>query len=294
MIEKNEIANVWCIEDNKLVNKNKVISKVIYDGVEIAVLKSKREWVYPDLLIKDKDNIYWELGIAPIRFEKFITSSVDNTIPEIKEYCDDIKNAYKNMDFQKFFESKIDKNKYFNLCELKYISKYHTNLYEKAQSSRTNFLPEKERERQEERKKIEKAQNEEMDIVNEIFEDKIAEMKTKIHLGEIVVSEDYEYYKERNYYGGKTSQNNFLYLAKEYGIEIPLATKGFINNRLVNYNFGTGLYYIKRDRNNKNKGSTKIRECFEKIKDKVDDEYKRNKKISKDKIKNKEVLGGDK
>ena len=72
MIEKNEIANVWCIEDNKLVNKNKVISKVTYNGVEIAVLKSKREWVHSDLLIKDKDNVYWELGIAPIKFEKFI------------------------------------------------------------------------------------------------------------------------------------------------------------------------------------------------------------------------------
>lgn len=292
MIEKNEIANVWCIENNKLVNKNKVISKITYNGLEIVVLKSKREWIYSELLIKDKDNVYWELGIAPIRFEKFINVSVDNTIPKTKEYCDDVTNAYKKLDFEKFFISKIEKNKYFNLCELKYISKYHTDLYDKAKTSRENFLQEKERERQEERQKIEKAENEEMDTVNEIFESKIAEMKTKIHLGEVVASEDYDYYKERNYYSGKVTQNNFLYLAKQYGIDIPLATKGFINNRLINYSFGTGVYYI--NRNISNKGSIKIREYFEKIKDKVDEEYERNRKQTKDKVKNKEVLGGDK
>ena len=292
MIEKNEIANVWCIEDNKLVNKNKVISKVTYNGVEIAVLKSKREWVHSDLLIKDKDNVYWELGIAPIKFEKFISVIIDDTIPKTKEYCDDVTNAYKKMDFEKFFISKIEKNKYFNLCELKYISKNYTDLYDKAKTSRENFLQEKERERQEERQKIEKAENEEMDIVNEIFESKIAEMKTKIHLGDVVASKNYDYYKERNYYGGKVTQNNFLYLANYYGIEIPLATKGFINNRLISYSFGTGVYYINKKINNK--GSIKLRECFEKIKDKVDEEYQRNKKQTKDKVKNKGVLGGDK
>ena len=190
MIEKNEIANVWCIENNRLVNKNKVISKITYNGLEIAVLKSKREWIYSELLIKDKDNVYWELGIAPIRFEKFISVSIDNTIPKTKEYCDDVTNAYKKLDFEKFFISKIEKNKYFNLCELKYISKYHTDLYDKAKTSRENFLQEKERERQEERQKIEKAENEEIDTVNEIFESKIAEMKTKIHLGEVGVRID--------------------------------------------------------------------------------------------------------
>ena len=131
-----------------------------------------------------------------------------------------------------------------------------------------------------------------MDIVNEIFESKIAEMKTKIHLGDVVASKNYDYYKERNYYGGKVSQNNFLYLANYYGIEIPLATKGFITNRLISYSFGTGVYYINKKINNK--GSIKLRECFEKIKDKVDEEYQRNKKQTKDKVKNKEVLGGDK
>ena len=292
MIEKNEVASVWFIENNKLYNRNRVVSKVMYDGVEIAIVKSKRDWVYPNLLVKDKDNVYWEFGTLPIRFDKFITASVDKTIPDVKEYCDSVIEAYQNL--EKTFESKIEKNRYFNICELAYISKYYPDLYEKAKESRTNFLQEKQKELQEERMRIEKAENEEMDTVNEIFESKIAEMKTKIHLGDIVVSEDYDYYKERNYYGGKVTQNNFLYLAKEYGIDIPLATKGFINNRLVNYNFGTGLYYIKRDRNNNNKGSTKIRECFEKIKDKVDEEYQRNRKQTKEKVKNKDVLGGDK
>ena len=37
-----------------------------------------------------------------------------------------------------------------------------------------------------------------------------------------------------------------------------------------------------------------ISDNFEKIKDKVDEEYQRNKKQTKDNVKNKEVLGGDK
>lgn len=288
MIEKNEMESVWFIENNKLHNKNRVVSKIMYDGVEIAVTKSRKNWVYPDLLIKDKDNKYWEFGTLPIIFDILKRADSYKTMPEVKEYCDSVKNIYKNL--EKLFENKIANNKYFNICELAYISKYHTNLYEKAKLSRTNFLQEREKEKQKERMRIEKAENEEMDIVNEIFENKITEMKTKIHLGDVVVSEDYDYYKERNYYGGKVTQNNFLYLAKQYGIDIPLATKGFINNKLDSYNFGNGDYITR----NYTRGSTKIRECFEKIKDKVDEEYQKNKKHTKEKIKNKDVLGGDK
>ena len=32
MIEKNEVASVWFIENNKLYNRNRVVSKVMYDG----------------------------------------------------------------------------------------------------------------------------------------------------------------------------------------------------------------------------------------------------------------------
>lgn len=149
MIEKNEIANVWFIENNKLYNRNRVVSKVIYDGVEIAIVKSKRDWVYPNLLVKDKENNYWEFGTLPIRFDKFITASVDKTIPDVKEYCDSVIKVYQNL--EKTFENKIEDNKYFNICELEYISKYHTDLYERAKSSRANFLQARQRELKEER-----------------------------------------------------------------------------------------------------------------------------------------------
>ena len=62
-------------------------------------------------------------------------------------------------------------------------------------------------------------------------------MKTAIHEGKLVLSEAYEYYKDDDYYK-KTIQNNFLYLFKEYNIDVPLATQGFINNKLYGYDFG--------------------------------------------------------
>ena len=273
MLIKNEIANVWCIEDNKLVNKNKVISKINYDGLEVAILKSKQNWIYPDMLIKDKDNIYWELGISPINFSKLVNATLEDK--ETKQYGDYIKNAITKMDFEKFFQKKIKESKYFNKCELQFITTHYPTLYEKAKLSRENFINKEEQEKAEERIKIEKANKERVAIVNEIFESKVVEMKTKIHLGDIVKVEEIRFYKDNDYSNGETYQNNLLYLAKEYGVKIPLATQGYINNRLVEYNFGTGVYSIKKTRSNNNP-STKIRECLEQIKNKVDEEYRRN------------------
>ncbi len=278
MLIKNEIANVWCIEDNELENKNKVISRIVYDGLEIAILKTKQDWAYADMLIKDKNNIYWELGIAPIDFNRLKNGNLDNQ--EIKKYCDDIKNTITKMNFEQFFQKKIDKSMYFNKCELQFIATHYPILYEKSKQSREKFLNKREQENAEERKKLEKANNEKVSATNEIFESKIAEMKMKIHLGDIVKVEELRFYKNNDYYNGETYQNNILYLAKQYKVNIPLATQGYINNRLVEYNFGTGVYSIKRMKNNNNP-STKIRECLEQIKDKIDEEYKRNKEKTK-------------
>ena len=53
MIERNEIESVWFIENNELKNANRVVTKLDYKGQEITILKSEREWIYTDLLIKD-------------------------------------------------------------------------------------------------------------------------------------------------------------------------------------------------------------------------------------------------
>lgn len=287
MVEKNEIANVWYIDNNELKNGNKVISKTNYKDREIAILKSERNFVYSNLLIKDKDNIYWKLGIAPIQFEKFVTVNIDNTQKEHKQYCDDIYNALSNLDLEKFFNKKVSEKRYFNKCELMYISKHYQGLYENALKCRNDYLEKQKIEEEQRTQEREKAEKEEVEIANEILDSKISDMKERIHLGEEVEVEEIVFYKNNNYHNGKTYQNNILYLASQYGIEIPLATKGFINNRLVKYNFGTGNFSYKIINNNK-KASTKIHEYMDKIANKVQEEYSRNKSI--DKIKNKEVL----
>lgn len=287
MVEKNEIANVWYIDNNELKNGNKVISKTNYKDREIAILKSERNFVYSNLLIKDKDNIYWKLGIAPIQFEKFVTVNIDNTQKEHKQYCDDIYNALSNLDLEKFFNKKVSEKRYFNKCELMYISKHYQGLYENALKCRNDYLEKQKIEEEQRTQEREKAEKEEVEIANEILDSKISDMKERIHLGEEVEVEEIVFYKNNNYHNGKTYQNNILYLASQYGIEIPLATKGFINNRLVKYNFGTGNFSYKIINNNK-KASTKIHEYMDKIANKVQEEYSRNKSINK--IKNKEVL----
>lgn len=285
MVEKNEIANVWYIDGNDLKNGNKIITKINYKDREIAILKSERNLYYSNLLIKDNDNIYWKLGIAPIIFKKFVNVNIDNTLKENKQYCEDIYNALSELDIGEFFNKKIKEQRYFNKCELKYISKYYPELYDNALKCRKDYLKKQKIENEQKEQERERIEKEEVGIANEILENKISDMKARILLGEEVEINEIVFYKDNNYHNGKTFQNNILYLANKYGIEIPLATKGFINNRLVKYDFGTGNFSYKVINNNK-KASTKIHEYMNKIANKVKEEYKKEKIVEKNKNKN--------
>lgn len=132
---------------------------------------------------------------------------------------------------------------------------------------------------------IEKANNEKVEIVNYTFESKLAKIKSVIRLKGTLRIENLEFYKDNKYENGKTIQNCILYLAKEYGINIPLATKGFINNKLIDYNFGTGSYTY-RITNGSKKCNSNIHEYMIQIIKKVEEENKREVKALREKIEN--------
>ena len=71
MVE-NEKVKVWYINNNDLKYSSKYIVKTKYKGIEIAVLKEDLKFDYQDLLIKDKNNEYWALGIILLKFENFV------------------------------------------------------------------------------------------------------------------------------------------------------------------------------------------------------------------------------
>jgi len=289
VIEKNKIENVWFIDDNELKNANKIVTKINYKGQEIVVLKSEKERIYTDLLIKDNNKVYWNLGIAPVKFQNFI--DVLNNQADLKtiKYCNDISNAYKKLDLECFFNKKINEKRYFNKCELKYISIHIPALYDKAQNSREIFLAEREKEKAIELQKRAKAEQEQVDITNEIFEKKLNEIKQNINLDKEIQIEDFVFYKDNKYGNGKTTQNCILYLAKQYGINIPLATQGFINNRLVSYDFGNGTFAYRITNKNK-KASDVMHKYMIDISKCVKVEFKDNIKQLKTKIK--EMGGG--
>ena len=220
MIERNEIESVWFIENNELKNANRVVTKLDYKGQEITILKSEREWIYTDLLIKDNNQVYWNLGIAPAKFQNFIDVLNNQADTKTIEYCNDISKAYKNLDLECFFAKKINEKRYFNKCELKYISIHIPDLYDKAKKSRENFLTEREKEKAIELQKRAKAEQEQVDITNEIFEKRLNEIKQNINLDKEIQVEDLVFYKDKKYENGKTTQNCILYLAKQYGINI--------------------------------------------------------------------------
>lgn len=108
----------------------------------------------------------------------------------------------------------------------------------------------------------------------------VRELKKQVYKKEIIENRKFEYYKQNNFDNGLTIQNCFLFLAKEYGIDIPLVTKGFINRRLVRYNFKTGEFIYKRM---KNRNSSKVmrkymKEIYECVKEEMEYGYvlKRN------------------
>ena len=289
MIERNEIENVWFIENNELKNANRVVTKLDYKGQEITILKSEREWIYTDLLIKDNNQVYWNLGIAPAKFQNFIDVLNNQADTKTIEYCNDISKAYKNLDLECFFAKKINEKRYFNKCELKYISIHIPDLYDKAKKSRENFLTEREKEKAIELQKRAKAEQEQVDITNEIFEKRLNEIKQNINLDKEIQVEDLVFYKDKKYENGKTTQNCILYLAKQYGINIPLATQGFINNRLVSYDFGNGTFAYKITDKNK-KASNVMHKYLIEISKCVKSEFKDNIKELKTKLK--EMNGG--
>ena len=289
MIERNEIESVWFIENNELKNANRVVTKLDYKGQEITILKSEREWIYTDLLIKDNNQVYWNLGIAPAKFQNFIDVLNNQADTKTIEYCNDISKAYKNLDLECFFAKKINEKRYFNKCELKYISMHIPDLYDKAKKSRENFLTEREKEKAIELQKRAKAEQEQVDITNEIFEKRLNEIKQNINLDKEIQVEDLVFYKDKKYENGKTTQNCILYLAKQYGINIPLATQGFINNRLVSYDFGNGTFAYKITDKNK-KASNVMHKYLIEISKCVKSEFKDNIKELKTKLK--EMNGG--
>ena len=173
MIEKNNIEPVWVIEDNKLKKANKVVSKIMYKNTEIAVLKTDRNCFCQDYLFKDSNNEYWSMGIIGFDFKKFISISVDDTLKDTKEYCDKVFNVISNFDLRNYFSEKISKQKYFNLCELKYISNYLPDLYENALNSRKIAKEKYDNRINEISKQVEKEHTEKVERVNGNFEKRL-------------------------------------------------------------------------------------------------------------------------
>lgn len=275
MVEQNNIETVWLIEDNELKKANKVVSKINYNGTEIAVLKQDRDIHEPEYLFKDKDNEYWKMGIAGIDFKKFINVSIDNTLAESKEYCDKVIKILSSLNLGEFFEKKIENSRYFNKCELAYISKYYPNMYEKAKESRERIIAQNEQLRQEEKQKVEQEQKQKVKEVNTKFKEQLKSIKKDIATGKMIQVIDLEFYKDGKYENGKTTQNCVLFLAKQYGINIPLATQGFISNRLTAYHFEKKIAYF-RETSNK-KCSTAMGKYLDQIYEKVKKEYMKQK-----------------
>ena len=242
MEERNNIETVWRIEDNKLKKANKVVCKMKYEDFEFAFVKSQLESGLANHLIKDGNNEYWDFYLFTVDIKRL--NAIDVNDEESAIYRKTVKESLKNLSIEKIFTKKIEVGKYFNMCELEYISRYYPELYDKALECRNNILEQhrlEEEKEQAEREKVAQKTNLE-------FDEKVEQIKSTIYNKGEVQSEELKFYKDNQYRNGITTQNCFLYLAKMYAIEIPISVKGFINNKLVSYDFGKTMCSYKGKR----------------------------------------------
>lgn len=244
---KTEKAKVHYISSgqNHIV-RNKDVVTLNYKDFDICILDEEKQ-DYPCLLYKDQIGEYWMFYYVSVSFERFI-SLLNNECNDYDKYsytnyCDfvieKVKPIYDNL--PKFFKEKIDNSKYFNCIELSYLEKYYPELYSDAKKSREQFLKTKEEQKIKHECEEKNRRKNKVKEKNQILKDKVENMKESILTGKEVVSEVLNFYKD-NDYEKETYQNNFLYLLKEYGIEVPLKTQGYINNKLHSFNFGNSTY----------------------------------------------------
>ena len=264
---KTKIANAWYIKNNKLVNERKYVSTLKYKDLEINFLGNGKNENIIDYAFKDKNNVYWSLSIIHIDIKSFekVVSKDGSEMDE--NYCEII---YKNViefNIEKYFKDKIKNNIYFNKCELMYIMSFYPELYEDALKSRNKIIERNEKRYEAEEKERQEYKKNKVLEVKQKFEKDYRKVVEGILSGENVNSVKFEFYKDDKYENGITYQNCFLYLAKKYKINIPLATQGFINKKLLRYNFKDEQYWYHKDK--RTKGSTKIYKYFSQIYEKV-------------------------
>ena len=137
---------------------------------------------------------------------------------------------------------------------------------------RNAIIEENRKRRETEQREILEHYKNEVLKVNQKFKEDYKRIVEAIISKEEVKNINFEFYKDDKYENGITTQNCFLYLAKKHQINIPLATQGFINNKLEKYNFESNRYSFWGDKRHQ-RGSTKIYEYFSQIYEKVKNEF---------------------
>lgn len=227
------------------ISREKEVLMLQYNNYNLYILNEDRNEYGAYVLYKDVKGEYWLFKgytISPKRYIPLINGSIDEFDREdYTRYCDYMNEKIKAVydDFPTFLKSKIENESYFSKMELSYIQLYIPELYQEAEKSKELFETRKSEKEAEDKRIEEQRKNQEIKEKNKVFFDKIYSTKVAIHEGKEVISEMIEYYRDNNY-DDKVQQNIFLYLFKEYGINVALATQGFINNKLYSYNFGTG------------------------------------------------------
>ena len=262
------------MNDNPIV-RNKPVLCFDYKGYNLYILEEEKN-ASTYLLYKDEYGEYWNFynySITYDRFDQVINNKLDKYNKEgYIEYCDNIVQKIKPI-YDNLRESIIERIKnesFFNYVELQYLADRQPELYSDALRSRTAYREKLRKYREQRDQEYKEEISNKINDKNKIFKDKVNEMKENIISGKDVFSSTLEYFKAGEY-PKVTYQNNFLYLFKEYGINIPLKTQGYISNKLYSFNFESGNCRIEGKY-----FSPHLGKCLYDLKDKVLEENQKN------------------
>ncbi len=280
MIETKEAKVHYLSSNDNPIVRNKKITVINYDNYDFYILDEDKSSNGANLLFKGEDGEYWMFYNQYISFNRF--NSLINDIckneyekDDCLRYCNYIKEKVKPI-FDNYLESintRLNYSGFFNYIELAYIEKNHPDLYENAKKSREQYIAIKDEMRRKAEEDMKERRNKEVKEKNQIFKDKITNAKIAIFEGKNVLSEILSFYKNDDYYK-QTSQNVFLYLLKEYKIDVPLKTQGYINNKLYSYDFGSNSYRYYGKYN-----SPTFSDYLVELKNKIDKEYSLDKSV---------------
>ena len=232
----NELAGIftprkvflYAKDGNTVVTRSKSVQPVsgnIYRGQD--VVKQNGSFVDCCLYV-----FFPETQIGLKMFEVDTKSTVEEIVDMVARY------GYASAEeFAKMLQDRIDRVKFIGKAQIAFLAQFRPDMVMDCRATRERFAEKKAMEEAEEKSREEAANKAFVDAANAVVENIVSEAVRTIRAGGVLRNTEITVYRSRYDYSVYQLIN---YLARRYGINIPLRTQGWINKSLVSIEIKDG------------------------------------------------------